>query len=252
MNQKDILKLFEEVRDGKIDPVTASKKLSAMPFQSLSSSKIDTHRELRTGMPEVIFGLNKTDKEIVDIAEKILEAHGKVLATRISKTAGGKLKKKFPDAVVNDQSKIFWLDRKKNKPEGGTVVVISAGTSDMPIAEEASITAEACGRNVERIYDVGVSGLHRLIADDDRIRNSAVKVVAAGMEGALPSVVAGIYGGPVIGVPTSVGYGVSTGGFAALFSMLSSCAPGIAVVNIDNGFGAGLLAAQIAGLVEKK
>lgn len=247
MKKKELIKILDQVKKGLLSPADAAENLSFLPFERIASSRLDTHRELRTGLPEVIFGQNKTDEETIEIAEKLFSIHGRVLATRISKTAGKYLKEKYPMAVYYDKAGIILIERKKRALTGKTVAVISAGTSDGPVADEAALTAMAFGRPVIKIYDAGVAGLHRLLAEDKRIRQAAVKIVVAGMEGALPSVVAGIYGGPVIGVPTSVGYGAAKGGWCALLSMLSSCSPGIAVVNIDNGFGAGAFAAQITG-----
>jgi hypothetical protein len=205
---------------------------------------VDTHRELRCGFPEAVFGEGKTPAELVAVARTVVEAHGRLLATRVRPEGAAALLEAFPDATLHERARTVSLDRRADPPPAvGGVLVVSAGTSDAPVAEEAAVTARMCGARVETLADVGVAGLHRLLASSGRLRAARVVVVVAGMEGALPSVVGGLVDRPVIAVPTSVGYGASFGGVAALLAMMNSCAAGVTVVNIDNGFGAGYAAA---------
>lgn len=208
-------------------------------------AKVDHHRALRKGFPEVIFGQGKTPEQIAAIAKEILTRSDKLLATRASPEVFAVVKAALPDAVYHPQANVITLDRAPTRRGRRGVIVLSAGTSDIPVAEEAVITCELMGNEVEKAYDVGVAGVHRLLDRVPQLQQARVLVVVAGMEGALPSVVAGLVRVPVIGVPTSVGYGASFGGITALLAMLNSCAPGTSVVNIDNGFGAGYLAALI-------
>jgi hypothetical protein len=220
----------------------------AAPVADLGFAQVDTHRALRKGFPEVVFGAGKTAEHVVKIAAKLLEREQRVLVTRANAGHARALRKKFKRAVHHPLARCVTIEKKPLPKRPGTIGVICAGTSDLPVAEEAAVTAEIMGNRVERIYDVGVAGLHRLLAKSEDIRRARVLVVVAGMEGALPSVVAGLVSRPVIAVPTSVGYGASFGGIAALLTMLNGCASGVTVVNIDNGFGAGYAASQINSL----
>lgn len=237
--------LLNKVRQGKISPKDALKLLKDFPYQDLAFAKIDHHRELRRGLPEVIFGLGKTPDQIIKIAQAILKKGDNLLITRVDDSVYKKVKSKLPKVRFSALAKAIYL-KQKNGPVGkGKIVIITAGTSDVPVAEEAALTCEIFGNEVQRIYDVGVAGLHRLFGEYDHITSARVIITVAGMEGALPSVVAGITDKPIIAVPTSVGYGASLKGIAALLAMLNSCPGGVAVVNIDNGFGAAYLASSI-------
>ncbi len=247
MNPQKILELLNRVRERKISPQKALDSLKTLPFEDLEFARIDLHRHLRKGFPEVIYGQGKSVEQIVKIARKIKKSGSAVLGTRIEKEVFQKLKVNFPEAEYYPQAKIFILrpeSKGKIKPKG-KILVISAGTSDIPVAEEAALTCEVMGNKVERLYDVGVAGIHRFLAHLDKLKKARVIIVVAGMEGALPSVVGGLVDKPVIAVPTSIGYGASFGGIAPLLAMLNSCASGIVVVNIDNGFGAGCAASLI-------
>jgi len=237
--------ILAKVEKGEMRAAEACEKLKHLPYQDLSFAKIDHHRELRKGVPEVIYGLGKTDAQIVRIAREIVKKGGNLLVTRIEESTYKKLKKALPKTVYNPLAKAATLKKKEAEAGKGRIVVMTAGTSDIPVAEEASVTCEILGNEVERIYDVGVAGLHRLLGQYDKLRQARVIIVAAGMEGALPSVVAGLVAVPVVAVPTSVGYGASFKGLAALLAMLNSCPGGVGVVNIDNGFGAACLASLI-------
>jgi NCAIR mutase (PurE)-related protein len=223
----------------------------AAPVADLGFAQVDTHRALRKGFPEVIFGAGKTPDQVLKIATKLLEHEQNVLATRLTVVHARLLRKKFRRAIHHELARCVTIEKKPLPKRSGTIAVVCAGTSDLPVAEEAAVTAEIMGNRVERVNDVGVAGVHRLFNRLDVIRSANVVVVVAGMEGALPSVVAGLVAKPVIAVPTSVGYGASFGGLAALLGMLNSCASGLTVVNIDNGFGAGYAASQINALAEK-
>lgn len=212
-------------------------------FGDFDLARIDHHRELRTGIPEIVWGENKTTDQILSIVRKMSEKQSLILVSRLDAARGASLKREFPEGTYHATARMFSWERSEKPRQGrGPVVVLAAGTSDIPVAEEAAITASLLGNDVSRCYDVGIAGLHRLIAELPRIRQAAVVIVIAGMEGALPSVVAGLVGRPIIAVPTSVGYGTGLGGIAALMTMLNSCAPGITVVNIDNGVGAAVAA----------
>jgi NCAIR mutase (PurE)-related protein len=215
----------------------------------LGFAQVDTHRALRKGFPEVIFGAGKTPAQVVQIAAKLVAHEQRVLITRITSEHARALRKKFKHAMHHELARCVTIEKKPLSKRAGTVAVICAGTSDLPVAEEAAVTAEIMGNRVERIADPGVAGLHRILARLETIQRANVLVVVAGMEGALPSVVAGLVSNPVIAVPTSIGYGASFGGVAALLGMLNSCGSGVTVVNIDNGFGAGYAASQINALV---
>ncbi len=245
MNAESIRKLFDEVRKGRLSPDDAVQKLRHLPFEDLGFAKIDHHRALRAGMPEVILGEGKTPQQVAQIFLRLAK-HGKnVLATRASDAQFAAVKKKVPRAEYRALARAIVLRRDKKKYGNGIIAVVSAGTSDIPVAEEAVVTAEVMGNDVEHLYDVGVAGIHRLLANRDSLTRARVVIVCAGMEGALPSVVGGLVGVPVIAVPTSVGYGAAFKGLAALLGMMNSCASNVSVVNIDNGFGAGYVASLI-------
>jgi NCAIR mutase (PurE)-related protein len=237
--------LLDAVARGRLGVADAMQRLRALPFEQLSFATVDHHRAVRCGHPEVIFCPGKTPAQIVQIATRLADAGGQVLATRAAAEQLAALREAFPDALVAESAGAVLVNARQAEPEGPRVAVISAGTSDQPVAEEALITLRSMGAPVERIADVGVSGIHRLLAHVPLLQQCCAAVVIAGMEGALPSVVGGLVACPVFAVPTSVGYGASLGGLAALLAMLNSCASNVSVVNIDNGFGA----AFAAGLV---
>ncbi len=239
---EDVLK---KVYDHRLTPQEALEHIKDYPYQDLDYAKIDHHRELRKGTPEVIFGLGKTPGQILRIAREIVRKGSNLLVTRADPEAQKALKGKLPGAVFNRTAGTIALRQKEPPPGKGKIVVITAGTSDIPVAEEAVVTCEILGNETERVYDVGVAGLHRLFGEFERIKEARVVITVAGMEGALPSVVAGLVRVPVVAVPTSVGYGASFKGVAALLAMLNACPGGVAVVNIDNGFGGAYLASQI-------
>jgi NCAIR mutase (PurE)-related protein len=245
LNSESIRKLFEQVRAGKLSPDDAVDQLRHLPFEDLGFAKVDHHRALRVGVPEVILAQGKTPAQVAGIFKQ-LARHGKnVLATRADKKQFAAVRKTIRGPKFEQSARAIVL-RRDNKIYGkGLITVISAGTSDIPVAEEAVVTASIMGNEVERLYDVGVAGIHRLLAHREAISRSRVIIVCAGMEGALPSVVGGLVGVPVIAVPTSVGYGAAFQGMAALLGMMNSCASNVSVVNIDNGFGAGYVASLI-------
>jgi hypothetical protein len=245
MTPDEAAQLLEKFRAGKISQAKVLAALGKEPVADLGFAQVDQHRALRQGFPEVIFGAGKTPAQVVKIATEILKGSDRVLITRIETAHAKALKKKFKKAVHHEDARCVVIEKKKIKPRSGTIAILSAGTSDLPVAEEAAITAEAMGNHVQRIYDVGVAGLHRLLARVEDFREANVIIVIAGMEGALPSVVAGLVDKPVIAVPTSIGYGASFEGVAALLGMLNSCGSGVTVVNIDNGFGGAYAASQI-------
>jgi len=242
-----VLSVLERLRSGELDIGSAERLIESHYFGDLGFANVDHHRRKRQGFPEVIFAQNKTTEQIVLIAEKILDHDSTMLATRCSREALDALSKRFPNGDRNDMARTFvvGMPEPADGKTHGTILVISAGTSDMPVAEEAVVTARAMQNRVESLYDVGVAGIHRLLARRDKINSASCIIVVAGMEGALPSVVGGLVNIPVIACPTSVGYGASLNGLAALFGMLNSCASGITVVNIDNGFGAAYAASLI-------
>jgi NCAIR mutase (PurE)-related protein len=247
LNAESIRTLFEKVRGGKLSPDEAVEHLRHMPFEDLGFAKVDHHRALRTGMPEVVFGLGKTPAQVAQIFARLAKHGGNVLATRVSEVQFTAVKKRVSKAEYRELARAILLRRDRKKYGKGTIVVVSAGTSDISVAEEAVVTAEAMGNDVQHLYDVGVAGIHRLLANRPVLSRARVLVVCAGMEGALPSVVGGMVGVPVIAVPTSVGYGAAFQGLAALLGMMNSCASNVTVVNIDNGFGAG----YVAGLINR-
>lgn len=242
MSQQDIRSILEKVRDGALSPEQAMTRLKLEPFQDLGYAKVDHHRELRQGVAEVIYGAGKTPEQIIGIASA-MRAHGQttILITRIDSDAAHAISAVHA-LQYYEQAKVGVIGEMPDPDGDGCIVVACGGTSDLPVAEEAAITAEALGNRVTRLYDVGVSGIHRLLSNMETIMTARCIIAVAGMEGALPSVIGGLADVPVIAVPTSVGYGASLGGIAALLSMLNSCASGVSVVNIDNGFGAGYLA----------
>jgi NCAIR mutase (PurE)-related protein len=240
--------LLEKFRDGKATLAKTLQAFQAAPFKDINFAKVDTHRGLRNGFPEVVFGLGKTTPHIVCICEQLARKEKRFLVTRVSAETAKAVKRRVKGVVYYDTARALVVEKVPVPKRPGTVAVLCAGTSDLPVAEEAVVTAEVMGNRVERIYDVGVAGLHRLLGQIDAIQSASVLVVVAGMEGALPSVVAGLVSRPVIAVPTSVGYGANFGGLAALLTMLNSCGSGVTVVNIDNGFGAAYAASQINAL----
>jgi NCAIR mutase (PurE)-related protein len=245
VNADSIRTLFEQVRSGKLSPDDAVNRLRHLPFEDLGFAKVDHHRALRAGMPEVVFGERKTPAQVGQIFARLAKQGGNVLTTRATTEQFKAVKKKVRGAEYRELARAIVLQRDKTKYGKGIIAVVSAGTSDIPIAEEAVVTAEVMGNDVEHFYDVGVAGIHRLLANREALTRARVVVVCAGMEGALPSVVGGLVGVPVIAVPTSVGYGAAFQGLAALIGMMNSCASNVSVVNIDNGFGAGYVASLI-------
>ena len=245
MDQDQIRSLFEQVRSGAVDIDAAMKRMRHMPFEDLGFAKVDHHRALRHGMPEVVFAKGKTPAQVVAIAASLLDNSHNVLITRADGECAELVTGRLPGAEYFPLSGVirFWRDRTIHGK--GKIAVVCAGTSDIPVAEEAQLTAEVMGNEVETIHDIGVAGIHRLMNSRERLTEARVVVVCAGMEGALPSVVGGLVSCPVIAVPTSVGYGASFHGLAALLGMLNSCASNVTVVNIDNGFGAGYVASLI-------
>ncbi len=250
MIENDVRELLEQVRSGAATIDGAVRKLRGLPFEDLAFAKVDHHRSLRCGFPEVVYCAGKTVDEVVTIFSRLAEHGENVLATRVSQEQAEAVLKCYSAATFHEQARAVTLRQREAKWSHGLIAVISAGTSDGNVAEEACVTAEIMDQRVHRIFDAGVAGLHRLLAHGETIADANVCVVVAGMEGALPSVVGGLVSKPVIAVPTSVGYGASFNGLAALLAMLNSCASGVGVVNIDNGFSAGYLASQINRLAE--
>jgi NCAIR mutase (PurE)-related protein len=244
----EAIRLLEKFRAGGVGRDEVLHAFQAAPVADLGFAQVDTHRALRKGFPEVVFGAGKTPAQVVKIASKLFAHEQRVLITRLTPEHAQALRKKFKHAVHHELARCVTIERKPLKKRAGSIAVVCAGTSDLPVAEEAAVTGEIMGNQVDRVADVGVAGLHRLFAKLEVIQNANVVVVVAGMEGALPSVVAGLVSKPVIAVPTSVGYGASFGGLAALLGMLNSCGSGVTVVNIDNGFGAGYAASQMNAL----
>jgi hypothetical protein len=246
MDQRFLTAILKSVSDGQLAVADAIEKLRHLSFEDIEFAHVDHHRSLRKGFPEVIFGQGKTADQVIGIMDKMTDQESILLVTRIEPDKADLIIARFPDAVYHpDARMIVWMLKKPQVIGRGTILIISAGTSDIPVAKEAYLTAKAMGNQTETIFDVGVSGIHRLLGHREEIDKASVLIVVAGMEGALPSVVAGMVSRPVIAVPTSVGYGVSLGGLTALFAMLNSCSSNVAVVNIDNGFGAGYMAAMI-------
>ncbi len=247
MNTARLTHLLQQVRTGRLSIEEALERLRSLPYEDLGFAKIDHHRTLRKGFPEVVYCEGKTPRQVTQIIGRLAAHGGVVLASRASAEVYQAVAAHFPKARYEETARMIVLGKPARAARTKPIVIVSAGTADMPVAEEAAATAEAMGRKVERLYDVGVAGLHRLLEHREVLFRARVIIVVAGMEGALASVVGGLVKAPVIAVPTSVGYGASFQGLAALLTMLNCCAPGVAVVNIDNGFGAGYLAAMIAG-----
>ncbi len=246
MDPRDLRELLEKVRSGAASPDEALARLATLPYEDLGFAKLDHHRALRRGFPEAVFGAGKTKEQVASIVERISSRGQRVLVTRTTAEVHAFVAARLPEARFHEVARCLTLAaREPARPLPGRIAIAAAGTSDLPVAEEAAVTAEFHGASVERIYDVGVAGLHRLLDRAEALRSADVVIVVAGMEGALPSVVAGLLDTPVVAVPTSVGYGASFQGLAALLAMLNSCASGVGVVNIDNGFGAAHLACLI-------
>ncbi len=245
MDKDKLKKLLNRVRDGETGIDEAMGALSDLPYKELGFAKIDNHREIRTGYPEVIFGQGKTPEQVRDIIAFMMTRDSNILATRISPETAQEVQSAIPDATYHKTARCLTIRKKTGVLPDTRIAVVTAGTADLPVAEEAAVTAEIFDNTVDRFFDVGVAGIHRLYNNLDDIRKARVIVVVAGMEGALPSIVGGMVDKPVIAVPTSVGYGANFSGLSALLGMLTSCASGVSVVNIDNGFGAGYLAGMI-------
>jgi NCAIR mutase (PurE)-related protein len=251
MDKEEIKRILQQFKSGQMEIKEVLDKLKHFPYNDLGFAKIDSHRQLRKGFPEVIFCQGKTVEQIIKIAKRIKETGGKIVATRATPEVYREIKKIIPELTYFKEARIVAVEEKK-KVSSKYILVVSGGTADIPVAEEAAVIAELMGNRVERLYDVGVAGLHRLLTNSKKLLAANVLIVVAGMEGALPSVVGGLADKPIIAVPTSVGYGANFQGFSALLTMLNSCAPGLAVVNIDNGFGAGYMASLINHLNEVK
>ncbi len=245
MNPEAIRELFEKVRRGKLTPDDAVARLRHLPFEDLDFAKVDHHRTLRAGFPEVVLAEGKTAKQVAAIFSRLARHQARVLATRATREQFAAVRRAVKKAEYRELARAIVLQRDRTKYGKGKIVVVSAGTGDIPVAEEAVVTAEVMGNDVEHLYDVGVAGIHRLLAHREVLFDARVVIVCAGMEGALPSVVGGMVSVPVIAVPTSVGYGAAFQGLAALLGMMNSCASNVSVVNIDNGFGAGYVASLI-------
>ena len=251
MTTTEAIQLLEKFRAGGVGRDKVLQAFQAAPVVDLGFAQVDTHRGLRRGFPEVIFGAGKSPEQVLKIASKLLELEHRVLVTRVTEAHARALGRKFKDTVHHTLACCLTIDRNPLPKRSGTIAVVCAGTSDLPVADEAAVTAGIMGNQVVRVSDVGVAGVHRLFGRLETLQSANVVIVVAGMEGALPSVVAGLVSKPVIAVPTSVGYGASFGGLAALLGMLNSCASGMTVVNIDNGFGAGFAASQINALADR-
>jgi NCAIR mutase (PurE)-related protein len=250
MTPDELRALLDAVGEGRTPSDSAHAQvltaMRAQPFEDIGFARVDHHRAIRQGFPEVILGLGKTPEQIAKIAARIMERGDPLLVTRVDQLAFAAVREINPAVQYHELARAITAPAQRQMPRGkGTVVIVSAGTSDLPVAEEAAVTVDLMGNDLERLYDVGVAGIHRVLSERERLFAARVIIVVAGMEGALPSVVAGMVNVPVIGVPTSVGYGASFGGVAALLGMLNSCANGVSVVNIDNGFGAGCIASMI-------
>jgi hypothetical protein len=241
----EAIEILKKFRAGKLSAESALRAFQAAPVADLGFARVDTHRALRRGFPEVIYAAGKTARQMVEIAELLAAREQRILITRVSPEQARAMRAKFKGAIWHEAARCITLEKEPLPKRPGAVAVLCAGTSDLPVAEEAAVTADIMGNKVERVYDVGVAGLHRLLGRLEALQQAHVLIVVAGMEGALPSVVSGLVSKPVIAVPTSVGYGASFGGLAALLAMLNSCSSGVTVVNIDNGFGAGYAASQI-------
>lgn len=244
-SERWLTELLRKVKSGDMSLSEAVGELSVLPYEDMLHAKLDHHRSLRTGFPEVIFGQGKTTSQLVNIAERMAARSAKLLITRVSKDAYKAVRSKLADAIYNTDAGAIIVNRAKEKVARPGITIVTGGTADIPVAEEAAVTAELMGNEVERIFDVGVAGIHRLFDHLQQIRSARVIIAVAGMDGVLPAVVGGLVTCPVIAVPTSIGYGASFKGIAPLLTMLNSCAPGVAVVNIDGGFNAGYLAGLI-------
>jgi len=245
MQERELAELLGKIQAGECSVEDGLEKLRHLPFEDLGFAKLDHHRLMRKGFPEVIFGGGKSAEQIVALSERLRARECPVLITRMDAQKSESLRARFPGVCYHEQARCAVIEEPGFPRAAGEILVLTAGTSDIPVAEEAAITAELMVNSVQRIFDVGVAGLHRLLSHEEYLTRADVIIAVAGMEGALPSVVSGLVSVPVIGVPTSVGYGTSSGGVAALLGMLNSCASGLAVVNIDNGFGAGYMASSI-------
>lgn len=245
MNVEEIKSILDAVSSGNVTAEAAAEQIKNLSFEDVGYAKIDHGRATRQGFPEVVFGQGKTREQIIGIFEKLIARSPNVLITRTTAEVYGEIRNVLADAEWHESAKLIRVIRDKTELGSGEIAVVTAGTSDIPVAEEAALTAEAMGNRVTRIWDAGVAGIHRIISQREILQNARVVIVAAGMEGALPSVVGGLVAVPVIGVPTSIGYGASFGGIAALLGMLNSCSSNVTVVNIDNGFGAGFVASLI-------
>jgi NCAIR mutase (PurE)-related protein len=250
LHPESLRKLLEQLAAGEVNVDTAVQRLQTLPFEDVDFARIDHHRALRCGFAEVVFGQGKTDEQIEDIFQRLAETGANVLATRVERSAARRVQGHLADAKYHELSRTLALRQRPAHQSKGFIGIAAAGTSDLPVAEEARITAELMDQRTQTFYDVGVAGLHRLLSESKDLRQANVVVVVAGMEGALPSVVGGLVDVPVIAVPTSTGYGASFGGISALLAMLNTCAAGVSVVNIDNGFGAGYQAAMINRLAD--
>lgn len=248
MNRRDILDLLEDVKEGRIAPRVAVRRLESLPFEDLGYARVDHHRTLRHGFPEVVFGAGKKPEHIVGIVRSLLRHKVNILVTRCDPEVFPRVRKLSPKAEYHDLPRAISIVQDRTLYGEGVIHVVCAGTTDIPVAEEAALTARLMGNRVETTYDAGVAGIHRLLSVRESLARARVVIAVAGMEGALPSVVGGMVGVPVIAVPTSIGYGSSLGGVTALLAMLNSCAANVAVVNIDNGFGAGF----VAGLINRR
>lgn len=244
-SKEALLALLKNVQRGIVDPGEALGQLAHLPFEDAGFAKIDHHRSLRIGLPEVIYAAGKTPEQLAEIFFRMARMGGDVMATRADRAAFEAVEALVPEAEYHEVARIVTLGQGAAQKIGGRIAVLCAGTSDLPVAEEAAVTAEAMGVTVDRVFDVGVAGLHRVLAQREVLAQAKAVIVCAGMEGALPSVVGGLVGAPVIAVPTSIGYGAAFGGVAALLGMLNSCSPNVSVVNIDNGFGAAYVATMI-------
>ena len=245
MNLREIEELLEAHRGGALDAAEAARRIRALSYEEIGHARVDHGRAARQGFPEVVFGQGKTRVQIVEIVERILTHAPNVLVTRTNAETFGEVRNVATDAEWHETARMIRVVRDREERGAGEIAIVTAGTSDIPVAEESALTAEAMGNRVVRIWDAGVAGIHRILSERERLQKARVIVVVAGMEGALPSVVGGLVSVPVVAVPTSIGYGASFGGVAALLGMLNSCASNVSVVNIDNGFGAGFVASLI-------
>ena len=252
VHDEKVLKLLAQVQEGGLTPAQALESLRYLPYEDLDFARIDHHRVFRQGLPEVVYGQGKTIPQVVAIVERLLEHADRVLVTRVEQDCYDAVVASAPDAAYSEVAKAITVERGDRVAPKAGILLVTGGTADMPVAEEVAVTARLMGHGVDRIHDIGIAGLHRVLDVMPQLRQANVIVAVAGMEGALPSVIGGLVETPIIAVPTSVGYGASFQGIAPLLTMLNSCAPGVAVVNIDNGFGAGYLAAQINDLAGRE